>query len=73
MSTENEVRKASEIFYTALNRMLNGNAGPLADIWLHSSTVTSMHPIGGREAGTWKLIHHHTDTSPAMLDVISRL
>ena len=139
MSTENEMRKASEIFYAALNRMLNGDAGPLADIWLHSSTVTSMHPIGGREVGwdavresfekvaqlasegkvelrdqlirvagdvayevgveygqlklagkqvniehrvtniyqreggTWKLIHHHTDTSPAMLAVISRL
>jgi ketosteroid isomerase-like protein len=26
-----------------------------------------------REAGAWKLIHHHTDTSPAMLDVIIRL
>jgi len=26
-----------------------------------------------REAGAWKLIHHHTDTSPAMLDVLSRL
>lgn len=26
-----------------------------------------------REAGTWKLIHHHTDTSPAMLAVLSRL
>ncbi len=26
-----------------------------------------------REAGTWKMIHHHTDTSPAMLDVLSRL
>ena len=26
-----------------------------------------------REAGVWKMIHHHTDTSPAMLDVLSRL
>ena len=26
-----------------------------------------------REAGAWKMIHHHTDTSPAMLDVLSRL
>jgi len=139
MSTENEVRKASEKFYAALNRMLNGDAGPLADIWLHSPTVTAMHPIGGREigwdavrasfekvaqlaskgkvelrdqiirvagdvvfetgvehgqvklaeqqvtiehratniyqreGGAWKMIHHHTDTSPAMLDVISGL
>jgi len=139
MSTENEVRKAQEKFYAALNHMLNGNAGPLADIWSHSTTVTSMHPIGGREVGwdavrksfekvaalasdgkvelrdqlirvsgdvacevgvehghlklagqqvtiehrvtniyqreggSWKMIHHHTDTSPAMQDVISGL
>jgi ketosteroid isomerase-like protein len=139
MSTEDEVRKASKQFYTALNRMVNGDAGPLADIWSHSAAVTAMHPIGGREvgwdavrasfeqvaqlasdgkvevknqliqvagdvayevgiehgqlklaghqvtiehrvtniyqreAGAWKMTHHHTDTSPAMLDVLSRL
>lgn len=119
--------------------MLNGNAGPLADIWSYSPTVTAMHPIGGREVGwdavresfekvaelasngrvelrdrtirtagdvayetgvehgrvklagqqvtiehrvtniyqkeggAWKMIHHHTDTSPAMMGVISGL
>ena len=26
-----------------------------------------------RQAGGWKLVHHHTDTSPAMLDILSRL
>lgn len=25
-----------------------------------------------REAGEWKLIHHHTDLSPAMLEVLGR-
>lgn len=139
MSIEDEVRKASGQFYAALNRMLNGDAGPLTDIWSHSAAVTTMHPIGGREvgwdkvresweqvaklasdgkgelkdqliqvvgdvayevgteqgqaklggqqvsiehrvtniyrreAGTWKVVHHHTDVSPAMLDVLSRL
>jgi ketosteroid isomerase-like protein len=139
MSTENEVRKASEQFYAALNRMVNGDAGPLADIWSHSAAVTTMHPIGGREvgwdkvresfaqvarlasegqvklgdqivqvagdvayelgvergqlklagqqvtienrvtniyrreAGGWKIVHHHTDVSPAMVDVLSRM
>ena len=139
MSTEDEVREASKKFYSALNRMLNGDAGPLADIWSHSATVTTMHPIGGREvgwdearksweqvaqlasggegklsdqviqvagdeayelgvergqvtlagqqvtiehrvtniyrreSGAWKVVHHHTDVSPAMLDVLSRL
>lgn len=26
-----------------------------------------------RDAGSWKMIHHHTDLSPSMLDVLSRL
>jgi ketosteroid isomerase-like protein len=139
MATEDEVRAASQRFYTALTRMANGDAGPLADVWSHGAGVTAMHPIGGRqvgwdavqasfeqvaqlasggkveledqlirvaggvayemgvehgqlelagqnvtiehrvtniyqlEAGAWKMTHHHTDTSPAMLDVLSRL
>jgi ketosteroid isomerase-like protein len=139
MSAEDEVRKASQQFYAALNRMANGDSGAMADIWSHSATVTTMHPIGGREvgwdavrasfeqvaqaasdgqvglkdqlirvagdvayemgveqgqlklaghqaalehrvtniyqrqAGAWKMVHHHTDTSPAMLDILSRL
>jgi ketosteroid isomerase-like protein len=51
MSTEKDVRKASEQFYAAVNRMLNGDAAPMADIWSHSAAVTTMHPIGGREIG----------------------
>jgi ketosteroid isomerase-like protein len=26
-----------------------------------------------REAGEWKLVHHHTDLSPAMLALLARL
>ena len=26
-----------------------------------------------REAGSWKIVHHHTDVSPAMLDVLKRM
>jgi ketosteroid isomerase-like protein len=139
MSAEDEVRQASAQFYAALNRMLSGDASSLADIWSHSASVTTMHPIGGREvgwdnvigafqkvaqlagggqaklnnqaiqasgdmayevgdesgqlklagqqmtidhrvtniyrkeAGGWKIVHHHTDTSPAMLAVLSSL
>lgn len=137
MSAESEVRKASEQFYAALNRMLGGDAGPMADIWSHSKTVTTMHPLGGREVGwdevgkkweeaarifsggqvklidqliqvagdiayevgieqgvarlagkdvsigqrvtnayhreggTWKIVHHHSDVSPSMRDILS--
>lgn len=139
MSMEAEVSKASEQFYAALNRMINGDAGSMAAIWSHGATVTAMHPIGGRnvgwdqvresfeqvaqlasggrvelddqiiqvagdaayelgiergqatmagqqvaiehrvtniyrrEAGGWKIVHHHTDVSPAMLEVVRSL
>jgi ketosteroid isomerase-like protein len=139
MSREDEIRKASAQFYVALNRMLNGDAQPLSDIWSHGPTVTTMHPIGGRqvgwnevresweqvaqgasdgkvelkdqlirvfgdvayeagvespefklggekvagqirvtniyrrEAGAWKMTHHHTDLAPAMVEVLDRL
>lgn len=134
-----DVQSASKQFYAALNSMLNGNADPLADIWSHSASVATMHPIGGRqvgwdsvweswarvaqisserqvelgerileiagnvayelgvgkghaklggervvmehratniyrrEAGGWKIVHHHTDVSNAMLGVVGRL
>jgi ketosteroid isomerase-like protein len=139
MSTIDEVRNASKLFYTGLNRMVNGDSGLLAEIWSHNTDVTTMHPIGGRqvgwdavrasfgqvaglasagqvglkdqliqvagdmayevgieqgnitlagervmiehrvtniyrrEAGAWKIVHHHTDISPAMMNVLSRL
>ena len=122
-----------------MNRMLNGDPGPIAEAWSHSATVTTMHPIGGREvgwksvgeswtqfsklatgghaklsdqliqvvgdlayevgiekgqvtlagkqvpiehrvtnvyrreAGAWKVVHHHTDVSPAMQDLLRSL
>jgi ketosteroid isomerase-like protein len=139
MATEDEVRAASRQFYAGLNRMVNGDACPLADAWSHSATVTAMHPIGGRsvgwdavgasfeqvarlssdgkielkdqlvhvagdlayevgvehgqitlaghkvaidhrvtniyqrQAGAWKMTHHHTDISAAMLEALRRL
>jgi len=139
MSAEEDVRKASKQFYSALTRMAKGNTDQMVEIWIHDETATAMHPIGGRDVvweavkksfeqvaglategevelkdqlirvvgdvayelgielgqfklaghqvniehrvtniykqknGTWKMIHHHGDTSPAMLDVLSKL
>jgi hypothetical protein len=39
MSAEDEVRQASEQFYAALNSLVNGDTGPLANIWSHSDTA----------------------------------
>ena len=136
---EQDVRRASSAFYAALNSMANGDAGPMADIWSHSDSVTTMHPIGGREVGWeqvegpwhqvasmssggkivlndqlvqvsqdlayevgtekgeftlageeisvdarvtnvyrrgadgWKIVHHHADISPAMVELLQRV
>lgn len=51
MSVDNEVRAASEKFYSALNRMAKGEAGTMADVWSHGVQVTAFHPIGGRDIG----------------------
>jgi hypothetical protein len=51
MSAENDIRKASDKFYVALNRMLNGDPSLMADVWSHNSDVSTMHPIGGSQIG----------------------
>lgn len=51
MTSNDEVSQASQRFHSALNSMLNGDATPLADAWPHSSTVSTMHPVGGRQLG----------------------
>ena len=138
MSAADEVRNASRRFYTALNRMANGDASQMADAWSHGPEVSAQHPIEGREigweavkpsfeqfaqiatdgnidlkeqlihvdgdvayelgveqgecklgghpvaikhrvtniyrreGGGWRMIHHHSDTSPAMLQVLAK-
>lgn len=43
-----------------MNRMLAGDAASLGDIWSHSATVTTMHPIGGRQVG-WRQVKDSFD------------
>ena len=139
LSQEDEVRKSSERFYSALNRMVNGDPGPLTDCWSQAPDATTMHPIGRREigweavresfrqvamvssagqvrlddrlvrvggdlayelgtergsmsvggtpvaiehrvtniyrreGGAWKIVHHHTDVSPSMVEALNQL
>ena len=45
-------------------------------LMLAGQQVTIEHRVTNiyqREAGAWKMIHHHTDTSPTMQDVLSRM
>jgi ketosteroid isomerase-like protein len=51
MAAEDEVRQASEQFYAALNRTLDGDSSPMEQIWSHGSDVSVMHPFGDRMLG----------------------
>jgi len=51
MAVEDEIRQASEQFYAAINRAINGDPVPIIEVWSHGSDVTAMHPLGGRETG----------------------
>jgi ketosteroid isomerase-like protein len=51
MALEDEIRQASEQFYEALAHEINGDPGPMMEVWSHGSDVTVMHPLGGRETG----------------------
>ena len=53
MALEDEIRQASEQFYAAINRTINGDSGPMMEVWSHGSDVTALHPLGGRETG-WR-------------------
>ena len=137
MAAEDEVRQAAERFYAAMNRGLDGDFGPMEDLWSHGSNVSILPPSGGRvlgweevraaweraaqafsggqvaleemvvvpitddaaytlgtehghrkvgeetiriggrvtnvyrrEAGGWKIVHHHTDFSSAMAEAL---
>jgi ketosteroid isomerase-like protein len=54
-SGEAEVRKASDQFYAALNRMFVGDLAPMVEVWSHSDDVTNMGPFGPRQEG-WKQV-----------------
>jgi hypothetical protein len=51
MAVEDDIRQASEQFYAALNRLLNGDPGPMMEVWSRGSDATAMHPFGGRALG----------------------
>ena len=57
MTAKREIREVSTQFYAALERMLNGDASALSDVWSLRSFVTAMHPSGGRQVG-WEALSH---------------
>jgi ketosteroid isomerase-like protein len=52
---EADVLAANAGFYSALNTMFTGDAGPMMDVWSHKDDVTYMGPTGKYERG-WAAI-----------------
>jgi ketosteroid isomerase-like protein len=48
---EQAVREAAAKFYSALNVMFSGDAGPMKEVWSHAADVTYMGPGGGLTQG----------------------
>ena len=48
---EQAIRDAAAKFYSALNVMFSGDAGPMKDVWSHAADVTYMGPGGGLTQG----------------------
>src|SRR5437764_7767566 len=69
MTTETEVKQASDKFYAALNQMLaTGSAGAVTAVWSQGGVGSTMHPIGGREVGRDQVLATWTQAGPAFSD-----
>jgi ketosteroid isomerase-like protein len=66
MSVEN-VRQASDRFYAALNRGINGDTSEMFDICSHADDVTTMHPLGGRQIG-WSEVRTSWEMAAGAVD-----
>ena len=140
MAPRDEIQQASDAFYAALSRLIQGDPEPILAAVSHGPEVTMMHPLGGRqvgwgevseslrgiaraitdgrvtvtdltvvplsddigytlgvehgegtlggepiqfdarttniywrEAGGWKLVHHHSDADPAAVEALNRI
>ena len=51
MTLEEEIRQASVQFYASLNRLINGDLGPMLEVWSHGPDVATMNPRGRVNVG----------------------
>lgn len=66
MTTETEVKQASDKFYAALNQMFaTGDAGAVTAVWTQGQDGSTMHPIGGREVGRGQVLATWEEAAPA--------
>jgi ketosteroid isomerase-like protein len=69
MTTETEVKQASDQFYAALYHMLaTGDAGAVTAVWSQGQAGSTMHPIGGREVGRDQVLALWKEAGPAFTE-----
>ncbi len=59
------VQQATAQFYTSLNAMFTGDAGPMQEIWSHADDVTYMGPGGGFLVG-WNAVRETWEAQAAL-------
>jgi ketosteroid isomerase-like protein len=59
------VEQATAQFYTSLNAMFTGDAGPMQEIWSHADDVTYMSPAGGFQVG-WDAVRDKWEEQAAL-------
>jgi ketosteroid isomerase-like protein len=55
MTTHDEIQQASDEFYAALGRLIQGDPEPIMATVSHTEEVAMMHPLGGRQVG-WEAV-----------------
>ncbi len=53
---QGQIREATLLFYVALNSALNGDVGPMSEVWSHGPDVSDFSPFGGRAVG-WNQVY----------------
>jgi ketosteroid isomerase-like protein len=65
MSQEDEVRNASDRFYSSLSSM---DVTGLTELWSHADDTTTMHPMGGEQVGWQEVRRSFEEAAAGMSD-----
>lgn len=64
-SDRESVAAATAQFYAALNKLFEGDAKPMQEVWSHADDVTYMGPAGGMQVG-WKQVRKSWESQAAL-------
>ncbi len=75
IASEGQIRLTDQIIQIAGDMACESGTeeGHLVLAGLRASIDHGVTNVYRREDGVWKIIHHHADPSPAMMDVLARL